>query len=147
VLDVFNRIFGQQATEAPVDEAALHLAAAMLLIEVAKIDHSLDDAEIDRLSRVLREQWGIGDADLVALLEVAHRQSDVSVSLHQHLDQINTHYSLPQKQQLMLGLWHVAAADDEIHPQEEALLRRLADLMYLSHSDFIRAKHIALDIS
>lgn len=146
MLDVFNRIFGKAETEAPVDEAALHLAAAMLLIEVAKIDHSLDDAELERLSRTLREQWGIGDDDLAALLDVAHRQSDESVSLHQHIDRINGHYTLQQKQQLMLGLWHVAAADDEIHPQEEALLRRLADLMYLSHSDFIKAKHVALDI-
>jgi uncharacterized tellurite resistance protein B-like protein len=39
----------------------------------------------------------------------------------------------------------VALADREIHHHEEALVRRLADLLHVPHREFIRAKHLALD--
>jgi uncharacterized tellurite resistance protein B-like protein len=122
------------------DEAALHLAAAMLLIEVAKADHNLDDEELERMKQVLARNWGLGAQDLAELLAVARDSSDSSVSLHRHIDLINSNFSPSQKNQLVRGLWEVAYSDDAIHHHEEALIRRLADLIYVSHSDFIRTK-------
>ncbi len=37
-------------------------------------------------------------------------------------------------------LWDVAWADAEIHKHEEFFIRKIADLLHVSHSDFIRAK-------
>lgn len=125
-------------------EASLHLAAAMLLIEVAKVDHNLDDDELARMRQVLRDHWRLGEDDLADLVAVAQTSSDTSVSLHEHIDLINRNFSPGQKFDLVQGLWEIAGADREIHHHEEALIRRLADLLYLSHTDFIRAKHQAL---
>ncbi len=129
--------------EAP-DERELHLAAAVLLFEVAKADHQLDPVELQRLQQVLREHWGLDDEALSELLEVAGRASDDSVSLHRQLDLLNERLDPAEKFRLMTGLWRVACADGEIHHYEEHLLRRLADLLYVPHSEFIRAKHLAL---
>ncbi|MBT8429309.1 MAG: TerB family tellurite resistance protein, partial [Gammaproteobacteria bacterium] len=41
---------------------------------------------------------------------------------------------------LLRGLWEVAYANNELHHHEELLIRRLADLMYVPHADFIRSK-------
>lgn len=127
------------------DEAALHLAAAMLLVEVAKADHSLDDDELERMRGVLARNWGLGDDELAELLQVARDSSDTSVSLHRHIDLINANFAPQQKVDLVRGLWEVACADATIHHHEEALIRRLADLLYVSHTDFIRTKHRVLD--
>ena len=37
-------------------------------------------------------------------------------------------------------MWAVAHADNEVHPHEEYVIRKVADLLYVSHSDFIRGK-------
>ena len=126
-------------------EAALHLAAAMLLIEVAKVDHSLDAIELDRMRSVLAKEWGLGESELNDLVAVARDSSETSVSLHEHVDLINRNFTPEQKFDLVRGMWQVACADDQIHHHEEALIRRLADLLYVSHSDFIRSKLKVLD--
>ena len=143
MLSRLRAYFDQQAPDVD-DEATLHLAAAVLLVEVAKADHSLDPQEIDRLKAVLRRDWGLGDEDLADLVEVAQDASETGVSLHRHIDLINRHFSPRQKVDLVRGLWQVACADGEAHHHEEALIRRLADLIYVSHTDFIGAKHLAL---
>ena len=126
-------------------EAALHLAAAMLLIEVAKVDHSLDAIELDRMRSVLAKEWGLGESELNDLVAVARDSSETSVSLHEHVDLINRNFTPEQKFDLVRGMWQVACADDQIHHHEEALIRRLADLLYVSHSDFICSKLKVLD--
>jgi uncharacterized tellurite resistance protein B-like protein len=132
------------ATDGPDNEAALHLAAAMLLVEVAKVDGGLDGDELARMKAVLARNWGLGEQDLADLVAAARDTSDASVSLHQHIDLINGNFSPSQKNDLVRGLWEIACADEHIHHHEEALIRRLADLIYVSHTDFIRAKHLAL---
>jgi uncharacterized tellurite resistance protein B-like protein len=141
MLDRLKDFFAAPAAVDEVgDEAALHLAAAMLLIEVAKVDHSLDAEELANMKRVLARNWGLDEQELAELVAVATDSSDDSVSLHRHIDLINSNFSQAQKRQLVRGLWEVAYADNRIHHHEEALIRRLADLIYVSHSEFIRTK-------
>ena len=123
----------------------LHLAAAILLFEVARSDHQVDAHELVRLERVLREQWSLDDSELQELLEVAGREAELAASLHEQVATVNRNYSREQKYALLLGLWQVACADGGIHHYEEHLVRRLADLLYIPHSEFIRAKHQALE--
>ena len=47
---------------------------------------------------------------------------------------------MDEKFVLIKTLWRVAAADGDIHRYEDHLIRRIADLLYVPHSDFIRAK-------
>jgi len=144
MLDTIRRLFDD---EEPVtdDEAKLHLAAAVLLVEVAKADHAFDGLELERMNLALQRDWGLGKDELDELLTVARRTSDQGVSLHQEIDLINGHFSPEQKFALMRSLWQVACADGEVHHHEEALIRRLAGLMHVPHTEFIRSKHLALD--
>lgn len=144
MLDKIRAFLSAEPADDRVDEAALHLAAAALLIEVAKSDHTLDQAEVARMKAVLANSWGLGEKDLADLVAVAEDASETSVSLHQHIDLINRNFSPQQKFELVRGLWEVACADQQIHHHEEALIRRLADLLYVPHSEFIRSKHQAL---
>ncbi len=144
MLDRIKSLFSSPEETMGDDQAALHLAAAVLLVEVAKADHQLDRLELDRMRAVLRDSWGLHDRDLADLLEVAQDTADANVSLHEQIELINRNFGPQQKRDMVRGLWEVANADGEIHPYEELLVRRLADLLYVSHSDFIRCKHLAL---
>lgn len=132
------------ADESEVAEENLHLACAVLLIEVAKADHQLDVEELESVTQQLAKAWKLDETTLGDLMLVARTSSDENASLHQHLDAINDNLSPAKKVGLMRALWEVACADGEIHHMEEHLIRRLADLMYVSHKDFIRSKHQAL---
>lgn len=147
MLDKIRDFFSADEPDDTVDEAALHLAAAVLLVEVAKADHSFDEAEFENLQAVLREHWSLADEDLADLVRVARETSDMHVSLHRQIETINAHFDNRRKFELMRGLWQIACADGEIHHHEEHLIRRLADLLYVSHTDFIRSKHQVLEES
>ena len=139
-----NWLRGAGEGQGPLDDRELHLAAAILLFGVARADHRLEPAELERLRGVLGEYWGLDGPALDELMEVAGRESDASASLHRQLEVLNARLSAEEKFRLMEGLWAVACADGEIHHYEEHLVRRLADLLYVPHSEFIRAKHRVL---
>jgi uncharacterized tellurite resistance protein B-like protein len=40
-------------------------------------------------------------------------------------------------------MWRVAYADERLDKYEEHLIRKISDLIYVSHRDFIRTKHSA----
>ena len=144
MLKKLRTLFAQPESDLPDDEAALHLAAAALLVEIARSDHALDGIELERMRDVLARDWGVEDEDLDDLLTVAKSASETSVSLHEQIDLINRSFSPDRKVALVRGLWEIACADGRIHHHEEALIRRLADLLYVSHTDFIRTKHQVL---
>ena len=89
---------------------------------------------------MLKSEWGLDDADLSDLVRVARDTADANASLHEQIALINGNFSAQQKLNLVRGLWEVAYANNELHHHEELLIRRLADLMHVSHTDFIRSK-------
>lgn len=120
-----------------------HIAVTVLLLEVARSDHKLQQAELDRLLQVLTEQWHLTEPEADELLSEATREADQHASLHDHVRLINTTLTQSQRQALIRDLWHIAWADGEVHHYEEHLIRRLADLLHVPHAEFIRSKHQA----
>ena len=116
------------------------LAIAVLLVEVLRADHVQGDAERDAVLKLLRECSGLGAGEASALLAEAERTANEDVSLHRHVETLNQTLDHEARRRILLALWQVAYADGELHPWEEHLLRRLADLLHLSHSDFIQTK-------
>ena len=45
------------------------------------------------------------------------------------------------KEKIVELMWRIAYADKELEKYEEALVRKIADLLYVPHSAFIAAKH------
>jgi uncharacterized tellurite resistance protein B-like protein len=135
----------EDAAEAPPTKSQIQSAAALLLIEVAKADQSIEQEELDRIQQVLSEHWSLTTDELEQLVSDATETAKWNASLHEHVELVNAHLSQAQKYQLVLGLWRVACADQVIHHHEEHLVRRVADLLHVSHKDFIRSKHEALE--
>ena len=50
-----------------------------------------------------------------------------------------------QRFELLIDLWRLAYSDSQIDRFEEHTIRRIAELLYVSHSRFIEAKQIARD--
>ena len=54
---------------------------------------------------------------------------------------LNKNFSPQRKAQFIEYLWRVAMADGKIDMYEDQLVRKLADLLYVAHNDFILARH------
>lgn len=121
------------------------VAIAMLLLECARADFENQPAELDMVRQGLRQQFGLDDAALDKLLGEAGASARSAVSFHGPVSRLNTELSADQKRELMSWLWRVAAADGRVDPQEEGLLRKLAELLYIPHADYIRTKLEATD--
>lgn len=121
------------------------LATAALLIEVARVDHSLDDEEFAAMKAVLAKQFQLSPEQLDELTALAEMEQEQATSLYQFTQLINQECRPTEKFELLKAMWGVAYADGKVDKYEEHLIRKVAELIYVPHSEFIRAKLEARD--
>lgn len=119
---------------------SIELAAATLIVEMCKADSVTDLSELRMAANTLQDMFGIESEQIENLLTDASAQSNQATSTHEFTRVINEHFSDEEKVQLIEVLWQVAYADGRLDKLEEHLVRKIAELIYVSHSDFIRAK-------
>lgn len=122
------------------NEHAVQLASAALLIELSVADFEQDNDELEAIKQALSKTFELSQTELNTLVELAKLEKDKATSLYEFTNLINTHYTPEQKFELLTSLWEVALADGEISKYEDHLIRKIADLIYAPHSDFIKAK-------
>jgi uncharacterized tellurite resistance protein B-like protein len=144
--------FVVQQIMAPVErgnsttEHALRLATAALLVEMSRQDDTILPAERAAVEAALREKFDLTDDEVAALYTLAEGEAREATDYYQFTSLIKDHFNPAQKEKVVELLWLVAAADGHIDQYEEHMVRRIAELLYLPHSAFIRAKFRALGI-
>jgi uncharacterized tellurite resistance protein B-like protein len=121
-------------------QTRMALATAALLVELMKSDSHIDKREKETLRQVISVSFNIEQSALDDIVALAEQQSHEASSLYEFTALINQQYSYQQRVELMESLWRVAFADSTIDKYEEHLIRKIADLIYVNHSDFIKAK-------
>ena len=134
---------GRSGPEQSVDR--LQLASAALMIELCKADSTIDHSETEILLNILQTRFGLDRVQLDELMTLAEQEASAATSLYQFTSLMNEQFDYADKVQLVRNLWDVAYADGRIDRYEEHMIRKVADLLYLSHVDFIRGKHLARD--
>ena len=120
-------------------------AAAALMVEVMVADHDWDDMEVEKIHELLIGNLNLTQAESQDILEEAANKQQSANDLYQFTSVVNEHYDNDQKFELLKQLWMVAYADAQVDRYEEHMIRKLADLLHLPHSQFIRAKILARD--
>ena len=121
-------------------EQAIQLAAAALMIELSRADFQQKPEEQAAIEAALNRKFNLEPQQLTELIQLAELEAQEATSLYQFTRLINDHYSPEQKFKLVTALWEVAFADGDISKYEDHLIRKVAELIYLPHSEFIRAK-------
>ena len=138
MIDKLLSLFKEPQPEKP--QHTIDLACAVLLVEIMKADYELQSEEIASLKQQLQRLFSLSEEDSQTLLERAKQASDQTTDLFQYTDVINQHWKPAEKFKLIQGLWQVAFSDDNLDKYEEHMIRKISDLLYVSHSEFIRAK-------
>lgn len=122
------------------EQCKIQLAAAALLIELSRADYQREPEEQAAIEAALKKGFDLDDAQLATLIDLAEQENQDATSLYQFTNLIKDEYSAEQRFELVKMLWQVAIADGEISKYEDHLIRKIADLIYLPHSQFIKAK-------
>ena len=128
--------------ETEVDiEHRLKLATAALMIEIMKQDGETKDEEVESVKKALQTKFELTKKEIDELFKLANEEAKQSVDLYQFTSLIREHFSQEKKIKTIEYLWTVAYADNHLDAHEEHLIRRIADLLYVTHQDFMKAKH------
>jgi uncharacterized tellurite resistance protein B-like protein len=125
------------------DALALQKACCGLLMEVARLDAANAEQKHKVVTQVMREQFGISDAEQAPIIEHFNRPENRLTSYFKPVVLINKRFGLARKAQFIEQLWRVAVVDGKIDMYEDHLVRKFSDLLYVPHSDFILAKNRA----
>ena len=145
MLDTIKQFFNQHVLIEQDDghasiEHKIQLATAALLIELSRADFEQSDIETDAVISALKKSCQLADSEIESLITLANQELDQSTSLYQFTRLVNDHFDYPQKLTLIGSLWNVAYADGEVDRYEDHMIRKVSELVYVKHSDFIRLK-------
>ncbi len=132
---------GESASEKGNDRDELGMTLAVLMLEVAKSDFEESEAELQTMTAWLENQGsGLTSEDVHQLLDSARNEQAGSAGLFEYTRRACERMSIEERVQLVEQLWRIAYADGVIDKYEEAAIRKASELLYVSHSDFIRVK-------
>ena len=135
---------GASAGKKGNDRDELGMTLAVLMLEVAKSDFEESEDEIQTMTAWLENQdLGLTSENVSQLLDSARNEQAGSAGLFEYTRRACERMSMEERVQLVEQLWRIAYADGVIDKYEEAAIRKASELLYVPHSDFIRAKFAA----
>ena len=146
IKDFFNQFIAtDNAASDAARQHALEVATAALLLEMMRMDSTITDEETATVTKVLQTRFGLAAKELNTLLKFATEEARQATDYFQFTSLINRHFGTAQKIQVVENLWQVAFADGNLDAHEQHFMRKIADLLYISHADYVAAKQRARD--
>ena len=115
-------------------------ACAALLIETALADKVFNEEELNSMQQTLNKVYKVDEKDIKELINESKRKVSESTSLYEYTRLINDLCDYEDKIRLISNLWSIAFADQQLDKYEEYLIRKISDLLHVSHKDFIQQK-------
>lgn len=139
----FDKHVMTQVEEEHSPNTAIDFAAAVLMLEISRADSDIGKQEREMMDNILISHFHLAKDQAGELLALAEKEVDHSVCLHTFTRSLNEKMSQADKIKIIEHLWQVAFADAVLDKYEEYYIRKIADLLYVSHKDYIKAKHKA----
>ena len=140
IKDLITKISNKEEIEESSNILQLDRACAALLVEMAFADKDFDEREKESLKQSLLKSYAIDIQTINEIINDAEKTVEESTSLYEYTRTVNDEFEYPQKLNLLENLWKVAYADETLDKYEEHLLRKISDLIHISHSDYINVK-------
>ena len=140
IKDLLSNFSKQEEDIAEEKISSLDKACSALLIEVAYADKIFEESEIISLKESLKETYNIEEQIIDELISDAKKTVDESTSLYEYTRVVNDEFDYSDKLELLSRIWKLAFADGNLDKYEDHLIRKISDLIHISHSDFIKIK-------
>jgi uncharacterized tellurite resistance protein B-like protein len=129
---MFDRILDLlKPDDAPRAETEIHIAVAALLVEAARMDDHFDPAERTAIRKMLARRFALDGAAVERLIASAEGAADRSSALYRFTRVVAERFDPAARVGMIEMLWEVAYADGVLDPDEDALIRRVAGLIFV----------------
>lgn len=137
IQEFFNQIRKQNTDQS--SQMDQNLAIAALLCQVIQADHQSLESETQVTQARLINLLNITEEEAKELLTNACSTANEAASVYQFTDHLR---ELTQQERFNIieAMWEIAYADKHLDPIEESIIRKAAELLYVDHQAFIRAK-------
>tara|TARA_B100000674_G_scaffold434988_1_gene394300 strand:- start:446 stop:952 length:507 start_codon:yes stop_codon:yes gene_type:complete len=131
-----NLIFGNDEEEnisaGSHNEAALHHAAAGLLIEAAMMDGNFDNTERTKITNLLIKQFNLPEDVVNEIIGAAEEANAELVELYSITKVVRDHFDESERIRMIEMLWEVIYSDGKLDDFETNMMRRVGGLLYVS---------------
>jgi uncharacterized tellurite resistance protein B-like protein len=118
----------------------VHLATAVLLVEVMRAEGGSSATELQAAGTALKRQFGLADDAIALLLSQAEHSQRAATDFHAFTSALNDRLFEVEKLAVVEAMWQVAYADGTLAAHENHVLWRVADLLHVPHGAYINAK-------
>jgi uncharacterized tellurite resistance protein B-like protein len=140
IKDLITKFGKEEEIQEESNLTLLNNSCAALLVEIAFADKDFDETEKASLKQSLIEAYAIDESDIEEIIRDAEDTVSESTSLYGYTSIVNSEFQYEDKLKLLRNLWKIAYADGYLDKYEEHLLRKISDLIHISHSDYISIK-------
>jgi uncharacterized tellurite resistance protein B-like protein len=125
MFNIVKHFFDKEKAEDPnaIDQESGHdttVATCALLVEIAQIDGTFTQEEMETVISILKEKYGLSRENADALIAEAEKQLE--------------------KMEIIETLWQVVYVDGKMDQYEHYLMNKLKNLLRVSHNQLIDAK-------
>ena len=133
MLNSLKNIFQQSVNKTHEDNPKKQLSLLCgLMLEAAYVDGKIDQTEIDKILKILTENFQEDQLAVELELQNSLKEINEPKSLHSFTSKLNKEFSNERKDLLIEALWEIILSDGKVHEFESNLIRRLAGLLYVS---------------
>ena len=137
--DIMGRISAEDVA-ADDRDAAIRMATAVLMVDVALVDSSFEEVEFERMLGLVKNHFGLSTQAAAELINAANAEADELVSVHEFTELLHQHLDDDEKARVVELLWSTAYADGELNKYEDALVLKVSDMLNVSRDLVMRLK-------
>ncbi len=130
MFEAISRLFTQKDAPQELGNEP-RLAVAALLVHLAAVDGSANEAEREAVKHALMDYYALNEAEVEKLVAEAHKRDSDAVDFYRFTSSIT---SLPEEErvEIIRMMWQVVYADKQNHELEDNMVWRIAELIGVS---------------
>jgi uncharacterized tellurite resistance protein B-like protein len=145
MVSVIKQIFEKYINPTPdnlnkVSEHSLQIATVALLIEMMRADGKIAEDERRAVMKTIMKRFHLTEEESSDIIQLSEEKIREATGYYEFTSLMNKGYAYDQKVKVIENLWEIAFIDKFLDKYEEHMVRKIADLIYVEHKDFIDAK-------
>jgi len=145
MFDKLKSVFDKKIEEENEQFNTVQIAISTLMIQTAVYDGTFDEQEKSKILELIKKYFNFNEDQKLTLFKIAMKVNDDSNDIQQFTSVLNHNLSEEEKLNIIEMLWKIIISDGHIDDYENALIRKISGLLYISDRDVgqIKKKLIA----
>ena len=135
MFDKLKSIFDKKIQEENEQFSTVQIAISTLMIQTAVYDGVFDEQEKSEILELIKKYFNFNEDQKLSLFKIAMKVNDDSNDMQQFTRVLNDNLSEEEKINIIEMLWKIIISDGHIDDYENALIRKISGLLYISDKD------------